>query len=44
MDPISRREIWTILLDLKKEKRTIVLTTHHLEEAEYLSDRIAIMA
>jgi len=32
------------LVKLRNEKKTIVLTTHHLEEADYLSDRIAIMA
>ncbi len=43
MDPVSRRAIWDILEVIKKENRTIVLTTHHLDEAEILSDRIAIM-
>ena len=44
LDPVSRREIWDILLQLKTERRTIILTTHHLDEAEQISDRIAIMA
>lgn len=44
MDPVSRRGIWQILEKVKNEKRTIILTTHHLEEAEHLADRIAIMA
>ncbi len=44
MDPVTRRMIWDILLQIKGEKRTIVLTTHHLDEAEELADRIAIMA
>ncbi len=43
MDPVSRRAIWDILEKLKKENRTIVLTTHHLDEAEILSDRIILM-
>jgi ATP-binding cassette subfamily A (ABC1) protein 3 len=43
MDPHSRRSIWA-LLRTKREGRTIVLTTHFLDEAEILSDRIAIMA
>lgn len=44
MDPMTRRKIWDIMHQLKKDERTIILTTHHLEEAEELSDRIAIMA
>ena len=44
MDPVTRRTIWEILEIIRKENRTITLTTHHLEEAEYLSDRIGIMA
>lgn len=35
MDPVNRRSIWTILEKIKNENRTIILTTHHLEEAEY---------
>lgn len=34
MDPNTRRSIWQILLDAKNSNRTIVLTTHHLDEAE----------
>jgi ATP-binding cassette subfamily A (ABC1) protein 3 len=44
MDAFSRRQIWTILERIKKEKRTIILTTHHLDEAEILADRIGIMS
>ena len=44
MDAMSRRVIWEILQNLKGEGRTMVLTTHHLDEAEILADRIAIMA
>lgn len=42
LDVIARRELWTIIEKLKKEI-TIVLTTHYMEEAEKLSDRIGIM-
>ena len=35
--------IWKILEVIKKENRTIILTTHHMEEAEALADRICIM-
>jgi ATP-binding cassette, subfamily A (ABC1), member 3 len=44
MDPVSRRKIWQILENVKNENRTIILTTHHLEEAEHLAERIGIMA
>lgn len=44
LDPNARREIWSILLDLKKEQETsLILTTHYMEEAEYLCDYIVIM-
>ncbi|CAD8107532.1 unnamed protein product [Paramecium sonneborni] len=44
MDPISRQKIWDILTQVKNEGRCLVLTTHHLDEAEVLSERLAIMA
>lgn len=44
MDPVTRRAIWDILQEVKRENRTLILTTHHLDEAEELSERIAIMA
>lgn len=44
MDAYSRRAIWDILERIKKEKRTIILTTHHLDEAEILADSIGIMS
>jgi len=43
LDPHARRNIWKIILDLKKQGKTIVLTTHYMDEAELLCDRIAIM-
>ena len=44
LDPTARREIWNILLNLKKEQNTsLVLTTHYMEEAERLCDRIIII-
>ena len=43
LDPESRRATWRLLADLKASGVTIVLTTHYLDEAEYLADRIAIM-
>ena len=44
LDPNSRRMIWDILEQVKNENRTIILTTHYLEEAEHLAERIGIMA
>lgn len=43
MDPGARHETWT-LLQSEKSRRTILLTTHFMEEADLLGDRIAIMA
>ncbi len=44
LDPTARREIWNILMNLKKELgTTLILTTHYMEEAEFLCDRIVIM-
>ncbi len=43
MDPEARREIWDLLEQTKRD-RTILLTTHYMEEADVLSDRIVIMA
>ena len=42
LDPISRTDLWKLLAELKKEY-LIFLTTHYLEEAEYLADKIGIM-
>lgn len=44
IDAISRRAIWDILEYVRTENRTIILTTHHLDEAEVLADRIGILA
>ncbi|WP_433654486.1 ABC transporter ATP-binding protein [Nocardia sp. CA-128927] len=43
LDPESRRGTWQLLSDLKSSGVTMVLTTHYLDEAEALADRIAIM-
>lgn len=43
LDPQVRREIYGIIEELKHEKKTIVLTTHYIEEAEKLCDRVAII-
>ncbi|MDT8398194.1 MAG: ABC transporter ATP-binding protein [Pseudomonadales bacterium] len=43
LDPQAKRRLWELVQDLNKSGMTIVLTTHNMEEAEYLCDRIAIM-
>ena len=43
MDPIAKRQLWTFLKRYKSDK-IIILTTHSLDEAEYLGDRIGIMS
>jgi ABC-2 type transport system ATP-binding protein len=43
MDPAARRALWDVVLSLKSDGRTILLTTHYMEEAEVLCDRLAIM-
>lgn len=43
LDPQARRNTWDILLDLKRNGKTIILTTHYMEEAEILSDWVCIM-
>ena len=43
LDPQTRRRLWEIILDLNKQGMTMLLTTHYMEEVEYLCDRIGIM-
>lgn len=43
LDPIARRNLWKIISDIKSQGKTIILTTHYMEEAELLCDRVAIM-
>ncbi|MDG6899783.1 MAG: ABC transporter ATP-binding protein, partial [Nitrososphaerota archaeon] len=43
LDPQARRAVWEVVRKLKDEGRTVMLTTHYLEEAEELADRVAIM-
>ncbi|MDH4128776.1 MAG: ABC transporter ATP-binding protein [Spirochaetota bacterium] len=43
VDPQARRNLWEIILKMKEEGRTVVITTHYMEEAQYLCDRVAIM-
>lgn len=43
LDPNARRAVWDVIRKFKTSGKTIILTTHYLEEAEHLSDRVAIM-
>jgi ABC-2 type transport system ATP-binding protein len=43
LDPQARRDTWEIITGLKESGTTVLLTTHYLEEAERLADRVAIM-
>jgi ABC-2 type transport system ATP-binding protein len=44
LDPSARREVWEVLLGLKKKGKTIFLTTHYMQEAEILADTVAIIS
>jgi ABC-2 type transport system ATP-binding protein len=43
LDPQSRRMLWDIVLKLREQGKTILITTHYMDEAQTLCDRIAIM-
>jgi ABC-2 type transport system ATP-binding protein len=43
LDPQARRNFWDLVQSIKARKKTIILTTHYMEEAELLCDEIAIM-
>jgi len=43
LDPQVRREIYDVIEELRRDKRTVLLTTHYIEEAERLCDRVAIV-
>lgn len=43
LDPQSRRQLWTLLDQFRTRGGTVVMTTHYMDEAEYLCDRVAIV-
>jgi ABC-2 type transport system ATP-binding protein len=43
LDPKARREVWDVIANLREKGKTVFLTTHYMEEAEYLADHIAII-
>jgi ABC-2 type transport system ATP-binding protein len=43
LDPAARRRLWDVIRELRAQGRSVLLTTHYLEEAEVLCDRLAIM-
>lgn len=43
LDPQARRNLWELIREIRKQGTTIVLTTHYMDEAEYLCDRVAII-
>jgi ABC-2 type transport system ATP-binding protein len=43
LDPQARRNLWNLIQEIKEEGKTVILTTHYMEEAQQLCDQIAIM-
>src|SRR5262249_59115975 len=43
LDPQSRRQVWDLVDDFRRDGGTVLLTTHYMDEAERLCDRVAIM-
>jgi ABC-2 type transport system ATP-binding protein len=43
LDPKARRDVWAVVQELRSKGKTVILTTHYMEEAEVLSDRVGII-
>ena len=43
LDPQARRNLWELIKTIRNEGATVIITTHYMDEAEYLCDRVAIM-
>lgn len=43
LDPHIRRQLWEVIKELRSDRVTVILTTHYLDEAEYLSDRVCLI-
>ena len=43
LDPINRKLVWKFIKELKDNGKTIILTTHILDEADYLADKVVII-
>lgn len=43
LDPQARRNLWDMIREIRNEGTTVIITTHYMEEAEYLCNRVAIM-
>ena len=43
LDPQARRNLWQLVQDIQKKGVTVIMTTHYMDEAEMLCDRIAVM-
>ena len=43
LDPQARRNLWDLIQDIRKVGTTVILTTHYMDEAELLCDRVAII-
>ncbi len=43
LDPQARRNLWELIKDIRQRGTTVIITTHYMDEAEYLCERVAIM-